>query len=77
MTITTIGIIGSGEVAQALARHALGAGYAVSLSNSRGPDSLAETVAALGDGAPRGHGARGRRQPIWSSSPSRSSKSPT
>ena len=51
MTITTIGIIGSGEVAQALARHAVGAGYAVSLSNSRGPDSLSSTVAALGDGA--------------------------
>jgi predicted dinucleotide-binding enzyme len=51
MTITTIGIIGSGEVAQALARHALGAGYAVSLSNSRGPDSLAAIIAALGDGA--------------------------
>lgn len=51
MTITTIGIIGSGEVAQALARHALGAGYTVSLSNSRGPDSLAAIVTALGDGA--------------------------
>lgn len=51
MTITTIGIIGSGDVAQALARHALGAGYAVSLSNSRGPDSLAAIVTALGDGA--------------------------
>lgn len=51
MTITTIGIIGSGEVAQALARHALGAGYAVSLSNSRGPDSLAAIITALGDGA--------------------------
>ena len=49
--IDTIGIIGSGEVAQALAHHALSAGYAVSLSNSRGPDSLAATVAALGDGA--------------------------
>lgn len=51
MTITTTGIIGSGDVAQALARHALGAGYAVSLSNSRGPDSLAAIVTALGDGA--------------------------
>lgn len=47
----TIGVIGSGEVARAIAKHALRAGYSVLLSNSRGPESLAETVAVLGDGA--------------------------
>lgn len=50
-TTTTIGIIGSGEVAQALARHAARAGYPVAISNSRGPESLADTVAALGEHA--------------------------
>jgi len=47
----TIGIIGSGEVAQAIAKHALRAGYSVLLSNSRGPESLTEIVASLGDRA--------------------------
>ncbi|TPG35061.1 NADPH-dependent F420 reductase [Mycolicibacterium hodleri] len=47
----TIGIIGSGSVAQALATHALGAGYSVLLSNSRGPASLTDTVTRLGEGA--------------------------
>ena len=49
--IDTIGIIGSGDVARAIAKHALTAGYSVLLSNSRGPASLAETVAALGQRA--------------------------
>ena len=46
--MTSIGIIGAGQIgraiATALARHAVSA----TLANSRGPDSLAETVAALG-----------------------------
>ena len=46
--MTSIGIIGAGQIgraiAAALARHAMPA----TLANSRGPDSLAETVAALG-----------------------------
>lgn len=46
--MTSIGIIGAGQIglaiATALARHAISA----TLANSRGPDSLAETVAALG-----------------------------
>jgi 8-hydroxy-5-deazaflavin:NADPH oxidoreductase len=44
----TIGIIGAGNIGQALARIALRANRQVVISNSRGPDSLAPTVAALG-----------------------------
>ena len=43
-----IGIIGAGQVAQAFARKAIGAGHAVVLSNRRGPDSLAALVEGLG-----------------------------
>ncbi len=45
------GTIGAGNVAQAVARHLLAAGHKVVLSNSRGPDTLGEVVAALGEGA--------------------------
>ncbi|MDT5151024.1 MAG: 8-hydroxy-5-deazaflavin:NADPH oxidoreductase [Mycobacterium sp.] len=51
MTIESIGIIGSGEVARALAKHAVGAGYQVLISNSRGPESLAGVVDQIGGGA--------------------------
>ena len=44
----TIGIIGAGNIGQALARTALRAGRKVVISNSRGPESLAPVVAALG-----------------------------
>jgi predicted dinucleotide-binding enzyme len=47
----SVGIIGSGPVARALARQSLKAGYRVFLSNSRGPASLIEVVNKLGDGA--------------------------
>lgn len=46
-----IGIIGAGGIAQAFARHALGAGYEVIVSNSRGRDSLNAVVQGLGAGA--------------------------
>jgi 8-hydroxy-5-deazaflavin:NADPH oxidoreductase len=42
------GTIGAGTIAQALARHLITAGYPVTLSNSRGPDTLTELVADLG-----------------------------
>ena len=42
------GTIGAGVVAQAVARHLVAAGHRVTLSNSRGPATLAEVVAALG-----------------------------
>jgi predicted dinucleotide-binding enzyme len=44
----TIGFIGTGMIGSALARLAVAAGYNVVLSNSRGPDTLAELVKELG-----------------------------
>jgi predicted dinucleotide-binding enzyme len=49
--VTTIGIIGSGHVGSSLARAAIDHGYTVVLSNSQGPDSLAELVGELGSRA--------------------------
>jgi 8-hydroxy-5-deazaflavin:NADPH oxidoreductase len=49
-----IGIIGAGHIGQALARTALRAGREVVISNSRGPQSLAPIVAALGPGMSAG-----------------------
>ena len=46
-----LGIIGAGAFAQAFAKRALKAGYKVTLSNSRGPESLREIVSQLGPGA--------------------------
>lgn len=46
-----IGFIGAGTVAKTIAKHALAAGHQVVLSNSRGPETLAELVAELGPGA--------------------------
>jgi predicted dinucleotide-binding enzyme len=47
----TLGLIGSGMIGSALARLAVAAGLDVVLSNSRGPDTLAELVAELGERA--------------------------
>jgi len=46
--MTTVGIIGSGQIGSALAQLAVEAGHQVVLSNSRGPETLAEIVAELG-----------------------------
>lgn len=43
-----IGIIGAGGIGQAFAGHVAKAGYEVIISNSRGPESLAEAVSRLG-----------------------------
>jgi 8-hydroxy-5-deazaflavin:NADPH oxidoreductase len=45
-----IGIIGAGAVGLAFAKRALKVGHRVKLSNSRGPESLRDAVARLGDG---------------------------
>jgi hypothetical protein len=50
----TFGIIGAGNIGQALARTALRAGREVVIANSRGPESLAPVVAALGAGVSAG-----------------------
>jgi predicted dinucleotide-binding enzyme len=49
-----IGIIGAGGIGQAFARHLAKAGYEVIVSNSRGPESLAEFASELGPRAKAG-----------------------
>jgi 8-hydroxy-5-deazaflavin:NADPH oxidoreductase len=46
--MTTVGFIGSGAIGSTIARLAVEAGHHVVLSNSRGPETLADTVAVLG-----------------------------
>jgi 8-hydroxy-5-deazaflavin:NADPH oxidoreductase len=46
--VPTIGIIGAGHVGQNVAKAAIACGYDVVLSNTRGPDTLADIVASLG-----------------------------
>jgi len=46
--MTTIGFIGSGLIGGTVARLAIAAGHDVVLSNSRGPETLADLVAELG-----------------------------
>jgi predicted dinucleotide-binding enzyme len=46
--MSTVGIIGSGAIGGTIARLAVEAGHQVVLSNSRGPETLADTVAELG-----------------------------
>ena len=60
----TVGVIGTGHIGRAVAAHALRAGHTVVLSNSRGPASLAEVVAELGDGARAGSVAEASKQDL-------------
>ena len=46
--MTTVGIIGSGMIGGTVARLSVAAGHTVVLSNSRGPETLAELAAELG-----------------------------
>lgn len=48
---STIGVIGSGNIGVSVAQAALAAGHSVVLANTRGPDSLSELVAHLGERA--------------------------
>ncbi|WP_066520605.1 NADPH-dependent F420 reductase [Curtobacterium ammoniigenes] len=52
--MTTIGFIGSGNIGSQLARLAVGRGYDVVMSNSRGPETLQDLVTELGDHATAG-----------------------
>ena len=56
--MTTVGIIGSGQIGGTVARLSVAAGHAVVLSNSRGPETLAELVAELGPLATAGTAAQ-------------------
>jgi predicted dinucleotide-binding enzyme len=49
--MTTIGLIGAGNIGSQLARAAIAQGYDVVISNSRGPETLADLVAELGEKA--------------------------
>ncbi|MFN8192605.1 MAG: NADPH-dependent F420 reductase [Nocardioidaceae bacterium] len=49
--MTTWGFIGSGHIGSTVARLAVDAGHDVVLSNSRGPETLADVVSGLGDRA--------------------------
>lgn len=50
----TLGLIGAGMIGATVARLAVAAGLDVVLSNSRGPDTLADLVADLGEHARAG-----------------------
>ena len=49
-----VGIIGAGRLGQAMAHTARRAGRSVAIANSRGPESLASVVSALGEGVSAG-----------------------
>lgn len=49
--MTTIGIIGAGNIGAQLARAVTGLGYDVVIANSRGPETLGSLVAELGPSA--------------------------
>ena len=49
--MTTIGIIGAGNIGSQLARLAVRNGHQVVIANSRGPETLTDLVTELGDSA--------------------------
>jgi predicted dinucleotide-binding enzyme len=49
--MTTLGIIGAGNIGSNVAKAALAHGHDVVISNSRGPETLGDVVAGLGAGA--------------------------
>jgi 8-hydroxy-5-deazaflavin:NADPH oxidoreductase len=49
--MTTVGIIGAGHIGKAVAQGLVDRGYDVVISNSRGPETLTELVAGLGERA--------------------------
>ena len=52
--MTTVGIIGAGNIGQALAQGFVDHGYDVVIANSRGPETLADFVGTLGERARAG-----------------------
>jgi len=59
--MTTWGFIGSGNIGSTVARLAINAGHDVVMSNSRGPETLADLVGELGDQARAGTAAEAAR----------------
>jgi 8-hydroxy-5-deazaflavin:NADPH oxidoreductase len=55
--MTTLGLIGSGRIGSTVAKLAVDAGFDVVLSNSRGPETLADLAAELGPRCSAGYGA--------------------
>jgi predicted dinucleotide-binding enzyme len=49
--ISTIGIIGAGNIGSQLARLGVQHGYTIVISNSRGPETLTDLIEEIGDGA--------------------------
>jgi predicted dinucleotide-binding enzyme len=49
--MTTFGIIGAGHIGSALAAAVIGLGHEVVIANSRGPETLTELIAELGEHA--------------------------
>jgi 8-hydroxy-5-deazaflavin:NADPH oxidoreductase len=49
-----IGVLGAGNVTRTFGRHLINAGHTMVVSNSRGPETLADFVADLGPGAVAG-----------------------
>ncbi|WP_445525433.1 NAD(P)-binding domain-containing protein [Streptomyces cyslabdanicus] len=49
--MTTVGILGAGEVGSQIARAAIGSGCDVVIANPRGPKTLADLIAQLGPSA--------------------------
>ena len=52
--MTHIGFIGSGHIGSQLARLAVANGHTVTMSNSRGPETLADLITELGENATAG-----------------------
>ncbi|WP_109212339.1 MULTISPECIES: NAD(P)-binding domain-containing protein [Microbacterium] len=62
--MSTLGVIGAGQIGSAVARLAVAAGIPVVLANTRGPESLDALIAELGDGATAGTVADASAQEI-------------
>ena len=60
--MTTVGIIGAGHIGSQFARLAVGNGYNVVISNSRGPETLSALIAELG---PKAHAATAVEAEGW------------
>ena len=63
--MTTVGIIGAGHIGSTLARGLVDRGYDVVISNSRGPETLADLVADLGPRATAGTPQDAAEQGEW------------